>query len=146
MKKLLLIYTLSLGLIFTANAQQKTKSDRPERTPEAVAEQMADRMAEKLELNESQKKEIYDIQLQQAKERMAKREEVKEDMTASRTTHQEKIASVLTPEQKLKWEEMQKDGKGRQGALRERGRNRPEGPSNRRGGGTNRGGRGGKPA
>lgn len=143
MKKLLFIYTLSLGLLFTANAQQEKKTERPERTPESMAQQMADRMAEKLELNEAQKKEVYDIQLEQAKDRMAKREGMKEEMEAARTAHQERIASVLTPEQKIKWEEMQKEAKGRQGAMRERGRNRPEGPSNRRGGGQGRGSRGG---
>ncbi|HSI75268.1 MAG TPA: DUF4890 domain-containing protein [Lunatimonas sp.] len=145
MKKLLFIYTLSLGLIFTANAQQEKKTERPERTPEAIAERMADRMAEKLELSEAQKKSIYDIQLEQAKDRMAKREEMRKEMQASRTAHQEKIAGVLTPEQKQKWEEMQKEAKDRQGAWKDRGRDRPEGPSNRRGGGQGRGGRGGRP-
>lgn len=146
MKKLLFIYTLSLGLLLQANAQQEKKTKRPERTPEAIAEQMADRMAQKLELNETQKKEIHDIQLQHAKDRMAKREGMKAAMQASQAAHKEKIAAVLTPEQKQNWEEMQKESKGRQGgAWEERGRERPEGPSNRRGGGANRGGRSGRP-
>jgi periplasmic protein CpxP/Spy len=143
MKKLLFIYTLGLGLILNANAQQERKTERPERTPEVQAQRMTDRMAEKLELNETQKKEIYDIQLQQAKVRIAKREEMREEMQASRASHHEKIASVLSPEQKQKWEEMQQESRSKQSAWREGGRKRPEGPSNRRGGGPNRGSRGG---
>jgi Spy/CpxP family protein refolding chaperone len=131
MKKLLFICTLSLGLVFNSNAQRGQNSEAPNRTPEALAERMSSRMAEALELSDTQKKEIYDIQLQQLQERMANRDEMSQERKASMTKHQEKIAEVLTPEQQQKWEEMRQEEQGRRGNMRDSRKENPEGPSNR---------------
>ena len=89
-----------------AEAQQ---SKRQQPNPEERAKQTTDKMAAELSLSESQKAQILELNLDQAKKRQAEMErmaaERKEKMEAMKA-HQEKINSILTDEQRAKWEEM----------------------------------------
>ncbi|MCC5937288.1 MAG: DUF4890 domain-containing protein [Lunatimonas sp.] len=121
MKKVLIIYALSLGFIVQSYAQQ---GNRPERTPEKMAERMASQLAEKLELQDAQKQQVYEIQLQHATARKQRMEEMRKEMQANREAHQGQISAVLTPQQREKWEEMMQQRKDRADAWRDRGGDR----------------------
>lgn len=100
---------ISLGV-----AAQQEKRTMP--TPEERAQKMTDRMAEKLTLTESQKKEIYTINLESAKKRQAEMEAHKaerEAMQAEMKAQEEKIQQVLTEDQRKQWEEIKLEAKDR---------------------------------
>lgn len=89
------------GFAFGQNANQRT-SERTQRTPEEMAKASADRLTQKLQLNANQQKEVYAITLEQAKKAEEKKELNKsrmEEMLKERNAQQEKLKSILTPEQ-----------------------------------------------
>ncbi|MCH7407825.1 DUF4890 domain-containing protein [Belliella sp. DSM 111904] len=133
MKKLLIIVAIfSLGVL-SAQAQRVSPRNgmSPDKraemaSPEKRAEMATNRLADKLELDENQKEQIYAIHLENANKRQAEMEARKEEMKAKReemkTKHeaqQEKITSVLTPEQLTKYEELQDENKKRMNAVRD---------------------------
>lgn len=139
MKKLLLVLAIfSVGII-TAEAQrgprggQMSPEKRAEmRTPEKRAELMTNRLAEKLDLSEDQKKEVYNIQLENATknqvEMEARREEMqakREEMQAKQKEQQSKIEAVLTPEQISTWKELRNEDKEKMKNFRD-ARNNPD--------------------
>jgi protein CpxP len=133
MKKVLVIFALSLGFVVTATAQQE---ERPERTPEKMAARSAAHLAEKLELDDAQKQKIYEIQLQHSAERKSEMEALRKQMQARREAQQAEISAVLTPEQKEKWEEMHQQRKERSEAWSgRREERRGEQPMHRKRGG-----------
>ncbi|WP_209330079.1 hypothetical protein [Lunatimonas salinarum] len=117
MKKVLIVFALSMGFIVQGYSQQDT---RPERTPEQLASRAAGHMAEKLELDDAQKQRIYEIQLKHATERRQRMDAMRQEMKAYQEAHQADISAVLTPEQKVKWEEMMRQRKERTNAWRDR--------------------------
>lgn len=131
MRKLMIIAVLVGATFVQAQAQRRGNQ---EINPEQLAERMTDRMAEKLDLSEEQKKAVHALHLEAAQKRqgqMEVRKEQREAMKAEREAHQEKIAALLTPEQKETWKAMMENnrskmGEGRRGpGERPRGRNRP---------------------
>lgn len=89
------------GFAFGQNANQRT-SERTQRTPEEMAKASADRLTQKLQLNANQQKEVYAITLDQAKKAEERKELNKsrmEEMLKERNAQQEKLKSILTPEQ-----------------------------------------------
>jgi periplasmic protein CpxP/Spy len=103
-------------------------------TPEKIATKRTERMATELQLNEEQKKQIHEINLESAKKREAEHKAKQVEMEARKeefNSQKLKIESVLTEEQKTKWNELNSRkhdhrgrGQGREG--HERGHsNRP---------------------
>ncbi|SEJ03064.1 protein of unknown function [Cyclobacterium xiamenense] len=106
MNKILIIAVLVGATFVQAQAQRRGNQ---EVNPEQLAEKMTERMAEKLDLSEEQKEQVHALHLEEAQKRKAIWEERKgerEAMKAEREAFQEKIAAVLTPEQKETWESM----------------------------------------
>lgn len=104
---------------FAQNSKRAPKmKERP--TAEQMAQRKTDRMVEKLNLNEDQSKQLYELNLQNIKEMQAQHEQ----MRAARKAQAEKMKKILTPEQYEQWTKMQgqrpgmmhgkqmKDGKG----------------------------------
>lgn len=86
-----------------AQNQNKERMRREMPTAEQMAQRKADRMKEKLNLTEAQTKQIYDYNLQQVKEMQSMREQ----MRAARQAEDEKMKSILTPEQYTQWKQAQ---------------------------------------
>lgn len=96
-------------LVFTSLnvAAQQERKEMP--NPEERAKRMTDRMATELQLTDEQKEKVMEINLENAKKRqaeiekeMAERKARMEEMKAQN----EKIMSVLTEEQRQKWEQI----------------------------------------
>jgi Spy/CpxP family protein refolding chaperone len=131
MRKLMIIAVLVGTTFVQAQAQRRGNQ---EINPEQLAERMSERMAEKLDLSEEQKEAVYALHLEEAQKRKAQwdaRKKERETLKADREAHQEKIAALLTPEQKVTWEAMKEENRskvreGRRGSgERMRGRNTP---------------------
>lgn len=111
----LLVFT-SLG-VAAQQKQQRTSQNKEQRvsqTPEQRAQVMTDRLAEKLNLSETQKKEIYQINLENATKREREMEAQKAERQAKQAemkAQDEKIKNVLTEEQRKQWEEIKMDRK-----------------------------------
>lgn len=105
-----MICVLGLATIIHVNAQRETN---PDRSPEKQAERITERMTERLNLDENQQKEIYALHLEQAEMRKAEMEKRRQAMTEARKAYQERIAAVLTPEQRDQWEASQKEARER---------------------------------
>jgi Spy/CpxP family protein refolding chaperone len=126
MKKILIIAVLVGATFVQAQAQRRGNQ---EVNPEQLAERMTERMAEKLNLTDQQKEQVHALHLEEAQKRKANleaRKETMESMKAEREAYREKIAAVLTPEQKEAWESLQAENRER---MRE-GRRR-QGPGSR---------------
>jgi Spy/CpxP family protein refolding chaperone len=130
MKRTLLvaaIFSLTIFGVFAQRGQQKTMLN-----PEERAEKMTAKMTEQLELSEDQKKQIYQINLDNATKRQAEMEARKEEMRAKRAAMVEKnksqqaqIEAILTPEQKTKWVELKDENRERRNTIRD-GRQNPD--------------------
>ena len=98
--------------------------------PEDMAKRQVDRIKETCQTSDEQTKQIYDLYLAQQKQMMAQMDSIRqaggqfqfnrEDMQARREAMNEKIKAILTPEQYAKYEEMQKQMRGRMGQGRRR--------------------------
>ena len=120
--------TLCLWAGTSAFAQDRRAPRTKERpTAEHMAQRKTDRMVEKLNLNEDQSKQLYELNLQEVKDMQAQHER----MRAARKAKAEKMQKILTPEQFEQWKQMQgprhgmnrgprmKDGRGDKAAVRE---------------------------
>ena len=85
----------------SAPAPAAAPKERP--TLEQIAQRKTDRMAERLYLTDAQKKQVYEINLQQLKEMEAQREA----MRKAREARAEQMKSILSTEQFVKWAQMQ---------------------------------------
>lgn len=123
MKKLLLI-ALAVGMIGTAHAQRteavraEAKLERAESkgTPEERAKKRTDRLTETLALNEKQQKQVYELTLEQIKDReqlRQQRNDMRIESTAKRENAEKKMAEILNEEQRAKWEEHKKQNRER---------------------------------
>ena len=81
----------------SAPAPAAAPKERP--TLEQIAQRKTDRMAERLYLTDVQKKQVYEINLQQLKEMEAQREA----MRKAREARAEQMKSILSTEQFVKW-------------------------------------------
>ena len=105
-------------------AAQQEKRQQP--NPEERAKKVTEKMATELELSEDQKAQILALNLDHAKQRQAEMEREKAEREAQRAemkAHQEKVNSILTEEQRTKWEEIK---------LEQREKRRPGGEVHRR--------------
>lgn len=85
----------------SAPAPAAAPKERP--TLEQIAQRKTDRMAERLYLTDAQKKQVYEINLQQLKEMEAQREA----MRNAQAERAEQMKSILSTEQFVKWAQMQ---------------------------------------
>lgn len=151
MKKLVLSLLMS-GLLFTGFAQEN-KDVKPggkkkvehrdpkfnglaDKSPEEIAKLKTDRLDEKLKFTDKQRKEIYVLNLQQAKKDKTlfeQRKKEQQKLAQERKTEREKMLKILTPEQRElmkngfaenRKNRFQKDGVGRKRTLDKGSRNR----------------------
>lgn len=113
MKKFLSIALLLSGICFLSNAQESPKKERHslrmkskreiiQKSPEEIAKFQTERMTKELSLTESQRKEIYALQLRNANKRneaveLAKKN--REMQRADRLVFKDEMNKILTPEQ-----------------------------------------------
>lgn len=88
-----------------AFAQPAKKGSMPKERPtaEQMAQRMTERMTQKLNLNETQAKQVYDVNLAQVKTMEAMREQMRQ----ARNAEAEKMKGILTTEQFMQWSQMQ---------------------------------------
>lgn len=84
-----------------AETPRTMAKERP--TPEQMAQRMTDRMAEKYELTDAQKRQVYDLSLQQVQSM----QEHRRQMVAERKASDEKMKGILTDEQYKQWKDDQ---------------------------------------
>lgn len=86
-------------------AQKQNRAPMPKERPtvEQMAQRMTERMTDQLKLTDAQAKQVYEINLGQIKQMQAQREQ----MRAARAAEAEKMKSILTTEQFVKWSQMQ---------------------------------------
>lgn len=103
MKKLALLFALALAFTINVEAQEKDKSKarQVEMTPEKLAQHKTDRLEKELDLTEKQKKQVYDLQLKQAKEQIAEMKEKR----AKREKERAQLEAILNDTQKEKLQE-----------------------------------------
>ena len=145
MKKVIVVLLCLVGMTAVAQKGEKQQRDaKNDMTPEQMATLKTKKMTLALDLTESQQKQVQSLNLENAKTRMAKREERKarkEDNQAKRPTSDERYAmqnkrldrmiahkgemkDILSAEQYSQWEKMAKrKSKHRKG----KGKNRDEG-------------------
>lgn len=117
MKKIVLTLAIAVSA-FTASYAQK--SERGPVTPEQRAERIASQLKEKLALTDAQKTEVYKIEVEKAKkqdewrkERMQEMKKVAQNRKAEMKDSDDKLAKVLTPEQKAKYQSLKAERKDR---------------------------------
>lgn len=120
MKKMILSLLFVAGLATMGMAQERPHKQA--RTPEEHAQKMTDRMAKELSLNDAQKAKIYQINLDEAKNRQANHEKTKAKMEAMKTEmknkraeHDAKINQVLTADQQKAYADYTAKMKNHQG-------------------------------
>jgi periplasmic protein CpxP/Spy len=115
MKRILAITLLLVGFAVTATAQ-KPDASKPKKTPEERATAYANKMQKDLGLNAEQKTKVHDLALARATKMKELREKYKdqdkkvwkEERKKVRDEFHNGMKSTLSPEQYLKWVEMQK--------------------------------------
>lgn len=107
MKKQIFAAAMALCLMAGTSvfAQKQNRAPMPKERPtvEQMAQRMTERMTDQLNLTDAQAKQVYEINLGQIKQMQAQREQ----MRAARTAEAEKMKSILTTEQFVKWSQMQ---------------------------------------
>ncbi|MHC8948710.1 hypothetical protein [Sphingobacterium hungaricum] len=120
MKKLILLIAVIFAGLSISFAQQRGGGGRDNSTPEQRAQKEVEKLNEKLALNQAQKDSVYKYALEsaQAQNELFKnaggdREAAMSSMKDLNTKKEAKIKAILTPEQLPKFEEFQKENKGR---------------------------------
>lgn len=100
---------MAVSGVSAQDQQNMQPKERP--TAEQMAQRRTDRMAEKLNLTDAQKKEVYGMNLDQARKMEKEREQAKaraEQMKKDIAARDAKMKSILTEEQYTQWRDMQK--------------------------------------
>ncbi|WP_186757064.1 DUF4890 domain-containing protein [Echinicola salinicaeni] len=126
MKRIMFLLVILTVTVLQSEAQQRR--ERGNMDPEKMAERVTEHMDKELALSDDQKKEVYALFLESSKKReemrnqeKKEREAAREKMKADRDAHQTKLKEILSEEQFIKWEEIQKKNRER---MRERGGDR----------------------
>lgn len=121
-KKKVLIFSLLLCLFLVANSSYSQTDDKKfPRTPEDIATKKSERMRQELSLSDEQYRTIYDLFLQNIKERQANRDKNKEtDKQSMKVTRKQnkkefrkQLESILTSEQLSKFKSMKGNKHGK---------------------------------
>ncbi len=100
---------------------QRGQGQRKEMTPQEQAEKTVERLDKQLDLTDAQEAKLEAIFLKKANEAAENKTEKKEDMKEDRSKMNEEVAAVLTAEQKVKYEEIQKKMAEQEGKRPNRG-------------------------
>lgn len=102
-----MIAALFMGVCATgfAQDQKKAKSDFKNMTPEQRAEKQTERMQQALQLDEKQKKQVYELNLESMRKMQAERKENRAEFMNMRNERNERLKSILTTEQYAKLEQ-----------------------------------------
>lgn len=124
MKKLVLFLMISLFAVSGISAQQRQQRQRP--TAEDMAKRQTETLTKELSLTDAQKEKVYKINLKYAQPREQQntnvdREKRREEFQKLFKERTDSIKTVLTDEQKVKFDKHLKDMQ-----------NRPRGERNRR--------------
>lgn len=120
------IVAMGLTATFAQDTTRRARMNRPKLTAEQRAERSTAVMEKKLALTADQKTKVYAIELDrakkaeamwttEAKDRKAKRDEMKASMQKSKAD----LENVLTAEQKTKLEAFRAEGREKAGKMRE---------------------------
>jgi len=127
MKKLA---TLVMALIISGFAFGQDRQQRgSQKSPEESAKLYTEKLTKELNLSSEQQKQIYDLTLEQAKKakdrKPMQREKMNKDnmekFRAERKAHQDKMESILTPEQLQTWKAARESAMKNRGAKMKRG-------------------------
>lgn len=114
MKKLIVSILINL-LIFPSWAQQNSSTQQPtyKHTPEQIATIQSTRFVKRLGINETQRREVYDLTLEKVTNAREIRVKMSGDKTAMRTelnknmvAYNDRLKTLLTPEQYDKLEKL----------------------------------------
>ena len=113
MKKLILSTFLFLGLALSGYSQPN--ADRAQKTPEERAQRMTDMMDKKLSLSESQKTQIYQVNLERARA-MSNRKDNRQDKDSVNRrkefeTTENRIERILNANQKAEYQKLKEERK-----------------------------------
>jgi len=115
MKKIILSLAIAVSAITAGYAQT---TDRKPVQPPQRAERVASQLQQKLSLTDAQKAEVYKIEVEKLKkqadwrkERSKEMKKVSEARKAEMQASEEKLAKVLTADQKAKYESMKAERK-----------------------------------
>jgi protein CpxP len=115
MKKIILSLAIAVSAITAGYAQT---TDRKPVDPTQRAERVASQLQQKLSLTDVQKAEVYKIEVEKLKkqadwrkERSKEMKKVSEARKAEMQASEEKLAKVLTADQKVKYESMKAERK-----------------------------------
>ena len=108
MKKLVMAIALMVGVQATALAQ---KGDFRSMTPEQRAEKKTARMEQTLNLTADQKKAVYELNLNAAKNMQAGNGAGKEKMMEAHRANDAKLKNILSADQYSKYEQMKAERK-----------------------------------
>jgi protein CpxP len=115
MKKIILSLAIAVSAITAGYAQT---TDRKPVDPAQRAERVASQLQQKLSLTDAQKAEVYKIEVEKLKkqadwrkERSKEMKKVSEARKAEMQASEEKLAKVLTADQKAKYESMKAERK-----------------------------------
>ena len=112
--------------------RQKMQQERQNLTPEQRAELNTKRLTIQLDLNEAQQNQMLNLQLEMAKERAAKKQQMKAKAEETgyyekankrldkRKEYQDKMKSILTESQYNTWKENIRQGKRSKGKLKQK--------------------------
>jgi Spy/CpxP family protein refolding chaperone len=101
-----LIIIALFGLVsMTFSFAQPGRPNMQKQDPEARARAMTDRMTDRFGLTEAQAADLYEVNLQTAKEMETMKKRSGDEMKALNEARDAKIASLLTDEQRVKFEE-----------------------------------------
>lgn len=111
MKKLIMMLALCIGVQAVSLAQpQDRKGSHRSMTPEQRAEKQTAHMQQALQLTDAQKKAVYELNLQSAKEMQAKRKDHKaagkEQFKEMHQQKEERLKSILSADQFAKYQSM----------------------------------------
>lgn len=111
MRKLMMM--LGLLVLGTASYAQRGGGNA---TPEVRAERQTKMMTEKLGLSEDQQKQMYTLQLARGQKMQELREaQNREGMKTANEDFQKSLATILTPDQAKKYEEMEAEMRAQRG-------------------------------
>lgn len=119
MKRLMIALALFLGVQAVSNAQEvhDRKGQHRNMTPEQRAEKQTERMQQDLQLTDAQKKAVYELNLQSAKEMKAARTEGaeanKEKFKAMHEQRDARLNAILSADQLKKYETIKAERKNK---------------------------------
>lgn len=94
---------LMAGAQVFAQKPERDQAARQRPTAEQMAQRKTDRMAEQLGLNDSQKEQVYTLNLQQ----IQRMEQQREQMRQAQQAEAEEMKKILTDEQFAAWKQQQ---------------------------------------